>query len=144
MIENMNNYTPPASPNDEVSGYVYFARLCSKIRLSQSGKLDPEFNTNMGKGMDLWTCQLLDVEYDALRDVVIAGATDQQALEWCWQNGSQPSQHELDWWNSYMRNRCFRDDLSDILVSRKQQSGWQDRDDIQTMFDYLDADDGRL
>ena len=140
----MNNYTPPASPNDEVSGYVYFARLCSKIRLSQSGDLDPEFNPNMGKGMDLWTCQLLHVEYEALRDVVIAGATDQQALEWCWQNGTQPSQHELDWWNSYMRNRCYRDDLSDILVSRKQQSGWQDRDDIQTMFDYLDADDGRI
>jgi len=140
----MNNYTPPASPNDEVSGYVYFARLCSKIRLSQSGDLDPEFNPNMGKGMDLWTCQLLHVEYEALRDVVIAGATDQQALEWCWQNGTQPNEHELDWWNSYMRNRCYRDDLSDILVSRKQQSGWQDRDEIQTMFDYLDADDGRL
>ena len=140
----MNNYTPPASPNDEVSGYVYFARLCSKIRLSQSGDLDPEFNPNMGKGMDLWTCQLLHVEYEALRDVVLAGATDQQALEWCWQNGTQPNEHELDWWNSYMRNRCYRDDLSDILVSRKQQSGWQDRDEIQTMFDYLDADDGRL
>lgn len=140
----MNNYTSPASPNDEVSGYVYFARLCSKIRLSQSGDLDPEFNANMGKGMDLWTCQLLHVKYDALRDVVLAGATDQQALKWCWENGTQPNQHELDWWNSYMRNRCYRDDLSDILVSRKQQSGWQDRDDIQTMFDYLDADDGRL
>ena len=140
----MNNYTPPASPNEEVSGYVYFARLCSKIRLCQAGKLDPEFNPNMGKGMDLWACQLLHVEYDALRDVVLAGATDQEALEWCWQNGTQPNQHELDWWNSYMRNRCYRDDLSDILVSRKQESGWQDRNEIQTMFDYLDADDGRI
>ena len=43
-----------------------------------------------------------------------------------------------------MRNRCFRDDLSDLLARRKQESGWQERDDIQTMFDYLDADDGRL
>ena len=144
MIENMNNYTPPASPNDEVSGYVYFARLCSKIRLSESGKLDPEFNPNMGKGMDLWTCQLLQVEYDALRQKVVAGASDQEALEWCWQNGTQPNEHQLDWWNSYMRNRCYRDDLSDILVTRKQQSGWQDRAEIQTMFDYLDADDGRI
>jgi len=140
----MSTYTPPCSPNDEVSGYVYFARLCSKIRLSQSGKLDPEFNPNMGKGMDLWSCQLLHVDYDALRDVVLAGATDQQALEWCWQNGHKPSDHELDWWNSYMRNRCYRDDLSDLLARRKQESSWQDRDDIQTMFDYLDADDGRL
>jgi gluconokinase len=115
----MSTHTPPSSPNDEVSGYVYFARLCSKIRLHQSGELDPEFHPNMGK-------------------------TDQEALEWCWQNGSKPKEYELDWWNSYMRNRCYRDDLSDLLARRKQESGWQDRADIQTMFDYLDADDGRL
>ncbi|MEJ6572041.1 MAG: DUF5069 domain-containing protein [Akkermansiaceae bacterium] len=140
----MNNYTPPSSPYDEVSDYVYFARLCSKIRLQQSGKLDPEFHPNMGKGMDLWTCQLLHIDYDALRQLVIDGATDEQALEWCWKNGTRPNEHELEWWNSFMRNRCFRDDLSELLVRRKKESGWQDRDEIQTMFDYLDADDGRL
>ena len=140
----MSTYTPPSSPNDEVFGYVYFARLCSKIRLHQSGELDPEFQPNMGKGMDLWTCQLLHVDYDDLSKVVEGGKTDQEALEWCWQKGNKPKQHELDWWNSFMRNRCYRDDLSDLLTRRKQESGWQDRDDIQTMFDYLDADDGRL
>ena len=143
-MENMSTYTPPSSPSDEVSGYVYFARLCSKIRLHQSGELDPEFQPNMGKGMDLWTCQLLHVGYDDLSKVVEGGKTDQEALEWCWQKGNKPKQHELDWWNSFMRNRCYRDDLSDLLTRRKQESGWQDRDDIQTMFDYLDADDGRL
>ena len=143
-MEKMSTYTPPSSPSDEVSGYVYFARLCSKIRLHQSGELDPEFQPNMGKGMDLWTCQLLHVGYDDLSKVVEGGKTDQEALEWCWQKGNKPKQHELDWWNSFMRNRCYRDDLSDLLTRRKQESGWQDRDDIQTMFDYLDADDGRL
>ncbi len=39
---------------------------------------------------------------------------------------------------------AIRDDLSDLLARRKQESGWQERADIQTMFDYLDADDGRL
>ena len=140
----MSTHTPPSSPNDEVSGYVYFARLCSKIRLHQSGELDPEFHPNMGKGMDLWTCQLLRVDYDDLSKVVEGGKIDQEALEWCWQNGSKPKEYELDWCNSYMRNRCYRYDLSDLLARRKQESGWQDRADIQTMFDYLDADDGRL
>jgi len=139
----MSTYTPPASPNDEVSGYVYFARLCSKIRLQNAEKLDPEFFPNMGKGMDLWTCQLLDVDYEDLSKTVASGASDQEALEWCWENGNRPSEHQLEWWNSFMRNRCFRDDLADMLISRKKESGWQDRDDIQTMFDYLDADDGR-
>ncbi len=140
----MSNYTPPASPKDEVSGYVYFARLCSKIRLCQSGHLDPEFEPNMGKAMDLWTCQFLKVDYDALRGVVHSGANDKDALEWCWQNGVKPSEHQLEWWNSYMRNRGFRDDFTDKLVFRKEEAGWENRNDIQSFFDYLDADDGRL
>ncbi|MFT6575531.1 MAG: hypothetical protein ACJA16_003734 [Akkermansiaceae bacterium] len=43
-----------------------------------------------------------------------------------------------------MRNRCFRDGLSEVLDFRKKESGWEDRNEILTMFDYLDADDGRL
>ena len=140
----MTNYTPPASPNDEVSGYVYFARLCSKIRLQNSGNLNPEFLPNMGKGMDIWTCQFLHVDYEGIREIITSGASDQEALEWCWENGKHSTDYELEWWNSFMRNRCFRDDLSEVLVGRKKESGWEDRDDIQTMFDYLDADDGRL
>ncbi len=140
----MSTFTPPASPRDEVSGCVYFARLCSKVRLHQAGQLDPEFHENLGKGMDLWTCQFLHVDYAELQQVIASGASDQEALEWCWQHGTQPSEHELAWWNSYMRNRGFRDDLSERLAMRKEAAGWQDRDDIQCFFDLLDADDGRL
>lgn len=139
----MSDYTPPASPCDQVHGYVYFARLCSKVRLHASGDLDPEFHPNMGKAMDLWTCQFLHVDYPDLQKVILGGATDGEALEWCWQNGRKPSEPELEWWSSYMRNRGFRDDLTEKLIFRKEEAGWQDRDDIQTFFDYLDADDGR-
>jgi hypothetical protein len=140
----MSDFTPPNSPRDEVSGYVYFARLCSKVRLRQSEKLDPEFHENLGKGMDLWTCQFLHVDYSELQEVINSGVTDQEALQWCWENGTQPDEHELSWWNSYMRNRGFRDDLSERLAMRKEAAGWQARDDIQCFFDLLDADDGRL
>ena len=140
----MPNYTPPVSPYDEVSSYVYFARLCSKIRLHLSGKLDPEFHPNMGAGMDLWTCQFLHVDYDALQKIILDGTSDQKALEWCWENGTQPNENELIWWNSFMRNAGFRDHLTEKLTFRKEEAGWQDRDDIQSFFDYLDADDGRL
>ncbi len=140
----MSSYTTPSSPRDEVSGYVYFARLTSKVRLHQSEKLDPEFYPNMGKGMDLWTCQFLHVDYGKLQKVVISGASDQESLEWCWENGTQPNEHELKWWNSYMRNCGIRDFLTEKLAFRKDEAGWQDRDDILSFFDYLDADDGRL
>ncbi len=140
----MSQYIPPVSPRDEVHGYVYFARLYSKIKLWSSGTLDPEFEPNMGNAMDLWACQFLQVDYNDLKQVILDGATCELALEWCWQNGKKPSEHELDWWNSYMRNRGVRDDFTEKLVFRKAEAGWQDRDEIQSFFDYLDADDGRL
>jgi hypothetical protein len=43
-----------------------------------------------------------------------------------------------------MRNRGFRDDFTEKLVFRKKEAGWEDREDIQSFFDYLDADDGRF
>lgn len=140
----MSNYTTPASPRDEIQGYVYFIRLCNKVRLHASGNLDPEFHANLGAGLDLWTCQFLEVEYADLKKVILDGASDEDALAWCFENGKKPQAHELEWWSSYMRNRGFRDDLSETLKLRKEESGWQDRDDIQSFFDYLDADDGRL
>ena len=140
----MSDYIPPNSPRDEVHGYVYFARLCSKVRLHASGELDPEFHPNMGKAMDAWTCQFLHVDYDELQNIILGDTDDEQALEWCWENGVKPNEHELEWWNSYMRNRGFRDDFTEKIVFRKEEAGWQDRDDIQSFFDYLDAEDGRM
>ena len=139
----MNQYIAPTSPRDEVAGLVYFGRLCSKIRLYESGELHPDFHPNMGKGMDLWTCQFLHVDYDALKKVVVSGVSDPEAMDWCLNQGVQPNEHEINWWNSYMRNRGFRDDLTEKLLFRKEEAGWQDRDEIQSFFDYLDADDGR-
>ncbi len=140
----MSNFIPPASPRNEVNGYVYFPRLCSKIRLHASSELDPEFEPNMGKAMDLWTCQFLQINYTELKKVILAGANDEEALIWSLENGKSPEDYELEWWNSFMRNRGFRDDLSDKLSHRKKESGWQNRDEIQSFFDYLDADDGRI
>jgi gluconokinase len=42
-----------------------------------------------------------------------------------------------------MSKRGWRDDLSDRLASRKKEGGLENRDDIQTMFNYIDADEGR-
>ena len=139
----MPDQPTPTSPCQETSGLVYFARLCSKIRLFEAGQLDSDFHPNMGKAMDLWTCQFLHVDYEDLRKVVSAGATDQEALGWCFEHGVHPNEYEQDWWNSYMRNCGFRDNLTEKLIFRKQEAGWGDRDDIQTFFNYLDADDGR-
>jgi gluconokinase len=42
-----------------------------------------------------------------------------------------------------MAKRGWRDSVSRRLGERLKQSGLEHRADIQTMFDYIDADEGR-
>jgi hypothetical protein len=42
-----------------------------------------------------------------------------------------------------MTRRGWKDDLVEILERRKKESGFSNRPEIQTMFNYIDADEGR-
>jgi len=139
-----STYEVPRSPRDEIDGVIYFPRLCHKARLHAAGKLDPQYHANVGSGMDLWTCQFLGVEYPALAAQIHSGKSDAEALAWARENGCARSAPEFAWWSSFMRTRGFRDDLAAKLVQRKAESGFQDRPDILTFMDYIDADEGRL
>lgn len=138
------NSEVPRSPRDETDGVVYFPRLCHKVRLHAAGRLDPQYHANLGSGMDLWTCQFLGVDYPALADRIRAGESDNEALAWARENGTARGNAELAWWSAFMRTRGFRDDLAERLAQRKAESGFQDREDILTFMDYIDADEGRM
>ena len=43
-----------------------------------------------------------------------------------------------------MLKRGWNDALTEKLIQRKKESGFEARDEIQTMFQYIDADEGRL
>lgn len=139
----MSDYQAPRSPRDEINRMLYFPRLCDKIRLHSEGKLESDYIENLGGGMDLWTCQFLGVDYADLRDKVLGGASDEEALAWCRENGNPRGELELTWWNSYMQSRGYRDNMTDRLAFRKDEAGWNDRDDIITFFDFIDVDEGR-
>lgn len=133
----------PCSPYDEIDGLIYFPRMCDKIRLHQRGELPQDYHANLGSGMDLWTCQFLGIDYEGLAEQVRAGADDEMALVWARRHGVARPEHEFAWWSAYMRTRGFRDDLAERLDQRKKESGFEDRGDIQTFMDYIDADEGR-
>ncbi|MCW1886920.1 DUF5069 domain-containing protein [Luteolibacter flavescens] len=137
-------HEPPRSPRDEIDGVIYFPRLCDKVRLYAAGKLHPQYHANLGGGMDLWTCQFLGVEYAALAEEVRHLDSDAEALAWASENGATRSPQEFAWWSAFMRTRGFRDDLAEKLAQRKAESGFQDREDIVTFMDYIDADEGRI
>lgn len=132
----------PCSPNVETHGLVYFKRMLEKIRLHSAGELREDLQGNLGMAMDDWVCQLLGVTYPDVCDRVREHKDDEAVLEWCFENGRKPSDQEIFVWNEYMRKVGWNDHLSDKLAQRIDESGLGDRD-IQTMFDYIDADEGR-
>ena len=134
----------PTSPQQKTGGIVYFARMVDKIRLMAAGELHRDLHANLGKAFDQRCVDFIGVSYEALRGKVAEGLTDEQALEWCFANGTKPTDEQIEVWNGFMSKRGWNDDVSEVLVRRKKESGFESRDDIRTMFEYIDADEGRL
>lgn len=134
----------PKSPAEKVGGIVYFGRMVEKIRLFAAGELPPDLQANLGKGFDERCVDFLGVKYEALREKVLEGLDDEHALEWCFATGTRPTEEQIEVWNGFMTKRGWNDEVTEILVRRKKESGFESRDEIQTMFQYIDADEGRL
>ncbi len=83
------------------------------------------------------------VDYDRLVARVLEGGTDEEIVDWCFANGRQPSAEEIQVWNEFMRKRGWNDEITEILTRRKKEAGMEDRAEIRTMFDFIDADEGR-
>jgi len=131
------------SPREEVEGLVYFGRMVDKLRLEQAGKLPKDYHENLGKGFDASCCEFLGVAYGKLRERVRQGGSDRELLEWCQAQGRKRDAGDRAVWNAYLSKRGWRDDLADRLVFRKKEAGWEGRNEMQTFFDYIDADEGR-
>lgn len=134
----------PRSPHAKVGGLVYFGRMLDKIRLHARGELPPDYIPNLGREYDLRCVRLLGVQYPAVVERTLEGDTDAEVLEWCWKTGRQPSEEELEVWNEFMRKRGWKDVATPRLQQRLAEGGFQDRTDIETLFDYIDLDEGRL
>ena len=134
----------PKSPQEKTGGIVYFGRMVEKIRLMAAGELHADLHANLGKGFDERCVDFLEVKYEALREVVLKGLSDEQALDWCFKNGRHPTDEQIEVWNGFMSKRGWNDEATEILLRRKKESGFESRDEIQTMFQYIDADEGRL
>lgn len=131
------------SPREMVEGLAYFGRMLDKIRLEKSGRLPAEYRENLGQGFDKACCDFLGVAYEELRKRVWERATDAEILEWCGGQGRARDAEERKIWSVYLSKRGWRDEMSERLVFRKREAGWEGRDEIQTFFDYIDADEGR-
>ncbi len=135
--------SPLLSPYEKTSDLFYLPRMLGKIRLHAEGKLPAEYHANLGIGFDGQCAAFLGVEYRALVERVHQGGSDEEILQWCFEQGRKPSKEEIHFWNEFMRKRGWNDEASATLRRRLREGGWEDRSDIQTFFDFIDLDEGR-
>ena len=134
---------PVRSPYSRVGGLVYFGRMLDKIRVHAKGELPSEYQRNLGKGFDANCASFLRIDYNPLVERVEHGGNDEEILQWCSSAGRHPSEEEVHVWNEFMRKRGWNDEISEILKRRKKEAGMAGRSEIETMFSFIDADEGR-
>jgi hypothetical protein len=134
---------PVRSPAEKVGGLVHFGRMLDKVRLHARGELPADYQSNLGKGFDAKCCAFLHLNYSEVAERVNQGATDDEMLEWAFTSGRRPSNDEITMWNEFMRKFGWRDHAAEILARRKREGGMENRAEIETMFQFIDADEGR-
>jgi hypothetical protein len=135
--------TLPRSGYDQVGGMVYFPRLLDKIRLHDRGELPADYHNNLGKGADTWCLHHLRVKYEDVRKRVAEGLSDEQVLQWCYAKGRAQEQFDLMIWNGFITKLGWNDHASGRLKQVKESAGLQIREDITTMFQFFEVDEGR-
>jgi hypothetical protein len=136
----------PCSDYVETNGLVYFARMLDKIRLKAAGKLPDGYFVGLEPDdtvFDARCTRFLGVNYDDLAKRTLQGGSDEEILEWCFENGKRPNEEEIEIFNSFLLKRGWRDASSEELESVKKENGLGDRPDIKTWVDFHDADEGR-
>ena len=132
------------SPYDKICGLVYFGRMMDKIRSVARGELPSEYCENYEKDFDQKCAMFLGVNYELLVNYVNEGLTDLAILQSCFGMGHRRSEGEIHMWNEFMRKRGWNDELSGTLEDEKKKHAMLSRSEIQTMFQFIDADSGRV
>ena len=134
------------SAHDATLGLIYFARMIDKMHLLRGGQLPEVYLPFIADGFDGRICHFLKIDYPAIRDRASGEETNEELLEWCYQNGRRPAEQEILVWNKYASRTGWRDEdtgATGRLDKDKADSGLAHRTDIMTFFDYYDCDEGR-
>ena len=132
------------SPYDKICGLVYFGRMLDKIRSLTKGEPPPEYVENFEKDFDQKCALFLGVNFELVVNYVNEGLTDEAILQSCFGMGHRRSEGEIQMWNEFMRKRGWNDELSGTLQNEKKKHAMLSRSEIQTVFQFIDADSGRL
>jgi hypothetical protein len=139
------------SPYDRVGKLIYFPRMLSKIRLHAKGALPEAYHERLGggpdgSGFDGRCVRFLGVCFEALTTATATlegDRSDEELLEWCFQNGYRRTSEEIDVWSNFLMKRGWRDDATPLLQQRIKDAGLPSDGTILTAFDFIEIDEGR-
>lgn len=139
---------PFRSPRDTVQGISVFGRILDKIRYhAREGRLPEGYHLGPIEGVrtfDDRVCRFLGVSFQDLTARTLAGGSDEDILEWCFQKGGRPDAEQIEIWNGFMHKRGWRDSASAGLETQKVEAGLGHRPDICVFFDLMDVEEGRM
>jgi gluconokinase len=126
-------------------GMMGFARVLDKIRLHARGELAEDYHQNFGRQdrLDGACCNFLRVHHRDLRTRVLQGGSDEEILQWCFEQGRELNVGDLVVWNGFVSKLGWNDFASPLLAQGKAALGIADRDDIATVPDLMDFEEGR-
>ncbi|MDX1950590.1 MAG: DUF5069 domain-containing protein [Verrucomicrobiota bacterium] len=134
----------PRSPREMMDGWVYLPRFVDKIRLHLAGQLAPDYRENFLAGFDGSWLKSAGVSGEDFINVVKGTITDGQVCDWVRRHVKVPEAEKLAF-NSYILNRGKDGpEAKARLESRKEAAGLSHRVEIETMVDYIDADEKRI
>ena len=103
---------------------IYFPRMLDKIRLHASGELHEEYHKNLGaqRALDGACCNFLRVNYADLREHALQGGTDEEIMEWCFENGRRLNAGDVIVWNGFASKLGWRDFATPTLKRAKEKA----------------------
>jgi gluconokinase len=139
----MSSAQCPISAYTETKGLRYFPRMLCKIRLLAAGELREDFHEMIGQGLDGRLCSFLRIDYADLKEKTLTTPNDDEVFDWVQANGRGINETDILMWNHYVTKLGWRDQVTESLAKRKASSGLSDRDEIETMIEYFEYDEGR-
>jgi len=130
---------PPRSPRVRLGGYAMLARVLDKARASLVGKAG---DYKYGNPMDQHFFAFAGITQGALLEQVKTGAGDWALLLWVNANAlPKRAPHEIRAWSAWLETMPVgeAEDLEWVAAQAKRIN--PARTDLQTIMDYLDADD---
>jgi len=137
----------PRSPLETMAGWVYLPRFVDKVRLHLAGKLSADYTANFAyKGFDAKWLVAAGVKAEDFIQVVAGTVTDGQVCDWVERNINPGRAHSRAAFNAHALNfgRGGDSELAARLKMRKEAAGVGSRDDVDTFFACIDADEKRI